>query len=52
METFQIAKMTTKYKCTALSITDKITICECLDKGYSIEKTLLTCNILYVLFNK
>ena len=27
--------MTTKRKCTVLSIEDKITICECLDKGSS-----------------
>ena len=27
--------MATKCKCTVLSIEDKITICECLDKGSS-----------------
>ena len=27
--------MATKRKCTVLSIEDKITICECLDKGSS-----------------
>ena len=28
-------KMTTDHKRTALSIEDKITACECLDKGFS-----------------
>ena len=35
MENFQIAKMTTKHKHTVLSIEDKITICEHLDKRSS-----------------
>ena len=32
---FQIASMTTKGKCTVLSIKDKTTICEYLDNGSS-----------------
>ena len=39
MEILQIAKMTTECKCTVLSIEDKITICECLDKGSSKRET-------------
>ena len=38
MEILQIASMTTKGKCTILSIKDKITICEHLDKGSSKSK--------------
>ena len=34
-EIFQIAKMTTKHKHTVLSVEDKMTIYECLDKGSS-----------------
>ena len=33
--------MTTKHKCTVLSIEGKITICECLDNGSS--KKEITC---------
>ena len=41
MKTLQIAKMATKCKRTDLFIEDKITICECLDKG-SFQKEI-TC---------
>ena len=34
----QIAKMTTNHKCIVLSIEDKITTCERLDKGSSKSK--------------
>ena len=37
----QITKMTTNYKCTVLSIEDKIVVCECLDKEYF--KREITC---------
>ena len=41
MEIFQIAKMTTNHKHTALSIGYKITTCECLENGSS--KSEITC---------
>ena len=48
MEVLQIAKMTTKHKCTVLSIEDTITICEHLDKGSS--KREITCEYKITVF--
>ena len=42
----QKVKMTTKRKGTVLSIEDKITICECLDKGSSKSEITHEYNIL------
>ena len=40
---FQIVKMTTKRKCTVLSIE---VICECLDKGYSKREMAFICTFI------
>ena len=49
MKNFQIAKMTTKHKHTVLSIGDKITVCEHLDKGSSI-KSEIACKYKIIAF--
>ena len=52
MEILQITSMTTKDKRTVLSIEDKITICEHLDKGCSksdiAHEYKITCYLFHV----